>query len=153
MRQSIERKREYNRLRQRRLRGYLGRRETGGKSEGGVVPDVVPVDKRNVVPSLRQGQRELVGNARQAMTWWWEQIAMLPMGARLCFLLPTRQVVEIGTGELLGQAVSPLYQQEPTYQRIMERLEKLELDVALHEALESPAAGEGGIAWKRSTLG
>lgn len=51
MPQSKQRKREYNRERQRRLRGYRG----GGESERGVVPtDVVPVHNKraDVVPQL-----------------------------------------------------------------------------------------------------
>ena len=149
MPQNRERKREYNRERQRIRRGFYRRRRGGFL--GGVVPDVVPsidTGEPYVVPGLYTGNvvpwappwHLEQGPARRVL----EYIRYLnTRGFSLYWNGLGYELVDVTTGEVspCGAVQQPIYEQRPTTRTLRERvaglesrITQLEADLALWEA-------------------
>ena len=121
-------KRQYDKLRQRRLRGFLGKSLRGGSSH--VVPNVVPALRGNVVPRwVSEAPRPFQGKAARAALDYMRYIA------------ERGYTLDRVTGELLDLR---LFSQErmgaleEALRASQQRITLLEADMALQVAHETP---------------
>ena len=135
MPQSKDRKREYNRERNRRLRGYSGVSHGGGDSKRGVVPsryDVVPPFIRDVVPMNPATM------SRRRLVTYLEYVGS--RGFALVNVNGVYSLIAVGTGELVPFDSVAILSRQMTAQG--QRITQLEADLARLEAMMDSTLAE-----------